>query len=310
MPASAATSARADRPDRDLTSARHRWLAAFLAFHAAAAVGGAVSLAIGAIDLGSALNARLPFASPVLGGLALLAFVAVPLGLTAGSAWRGEAETADLLVGTGLLLVGWIVVQLAFIRSFSWFHPAYAGIGTGLVLVGERLHRFDQHTPPGRRRSVAVSAMRCAIAVVGLVARHRLRHPPEHVGSAVTLPDGRAFRVFRETVRLPDRAPTDPVVLAVWFHLRGVPAGSSRRRRLFERLCVLNTVLFAGSTGFLRKRWLVDDATADWAGLYTWDTVDAADRYGRYITTVLRPLSTVGSVGYEVRPDDDLVRTA
>jgi hypothetical protein len=68
----------------------------------------------------------------------------------------------------------------------------------------------------------------------------------------------------------------------------------------------VNTLLFAGATGFLEKRWMVDEATADWAGLYEWDTAAAADRYGRYITSVLRPLSTPGSVGYEVGGENDI----
>jgi hypothetical protein len=64
-----------------------------------------------------------------------------------------------------------------------------------------------------------------------------------------------------------------------------------------------NTILFAGGCGFLVKLWMVDRDTNDWAGLYSWDTADTAERYGTYITTIVRPLSVEGSVGFEVRAD-------
>ena len=72
------------------------------------------------------------------------------------------------------------------------------------------------------------------------------------------------------------------------------------RRWLFERLCIVNTLLFAGFDGYLVKLWMVDPATSDYAGLYTWESAGAADRYGSYITAILRPFSRPGSVGYAV----------
>jgi hypothetical protein len=89
-------------------------------------------------------------------------------------------------------------------------------------------------------------------------------------------------------------------MLAVWFHLRTIPPGARLRRRLFERLCILNTVLFAGFDGYLVKLWMVNPTTSDYAGLYSWSSSAEAERYGRYITAVLRPLSQESSVGYQV----------
>jgi len=96
------------------------------------------------------------------------------------------------------------------------------------------------------------------------------------------------------------------VTLAVRFHLRGVPSGSRLRRFLFERESILNTVLFAGFSGYLVKLWMVDPESADYAGLYLWSGTDSADRYARYITAALRPLSIAGSVGYEIIDESDL----
>jgi hypothetical protein len=82
--------------------------------------------------------------------------------------------------------------------------------------------------------------------------------------------------------------------------LRGIPAGSRLRRYLFERLCLVNTILFAGFDGFQVKLWMVDPNTADYAGLCSWRSAGEADIYARYITGVLRPLSVNRSVGCQV----------
>ena len=89
----------------------------------------------------------------------------------------------------------------------------------------------------------------------------------------------------------------------VWFHLRAIPAGSRVRRFLFESLCVVNTFLFAGFAGYRVKLWMVNPDTADYAGLYSWHSALEAETYARYIVGVLKPLSTAGSVGYEIFPD-------
>lgn len=92
----------------------------------------------------------------------------------------------------------------------------------------------------------------------------------------------------------------DPVVLAVWFHLKWLPARARVRQWLFERLSMINTLLFAGFAGFRVKLWMVDHQTSDYAGLYLWNGRSEAEIYGRYITALLRPLSRPGSVGFDI----------
>jgi len=65
----------------------------------------------------------------------------------------------------------------------------------------------------------------------------------------------------------------------------------------------VNTVLFAGFDGYLVKLWMVNPTTADYAGLYSWSSIEDAERYGRYITAILRPFSRRGSVAYQVLPE-------
>jgi hypothetical protein len=149
-------------------------------------------------------------------------------------------------------------------------------------------------------------ALHCAVRVAQLLARRQLHLSRNRIGETVETPDGRRFIVFRESS---SSEPGDGrlVTLAVWFHLRGMPARARLRRFLFERESILNTVLFAGFEGYRTKLWAVDPRTNDYAGLYTWCGRESAERYARYITAVLRPLSVRGSVGYALAgADDDL----
>jgi hypothetical protein len=40
----------------------------------------------------------------------------------------------------GVLIIGWILVELAFIRQLSMFHPTYVLVGFALILLGSRRH--------------------------------------------------------------------------------------------------------------------------------------------------------------------------
>ena len=39
---------------------------------------------------------------------------------------------------TGMMLFGWIVVQLALIQTFSWLQPVMAGIGLAVTITALR----------------------------------------------------------------------------------------------------------------------------------------------------------------------------
>ena len=114
----------------------HRALATFAGVVALSAWGGAVGLVAGFLTLGAEIEARLPLDSPVLGGLALATIVALPTTALAVLAWRGDPRTGDVAVVAGLLVVGWIAVQLAVIQTFSSFQPTYVVVGLALVLWG------------------------------------------------------------------------------------------------------------------------------------------------------------------------------
>lgn len=106
--------------------------------NAVAALGGAWGLTSGSLSIGARLEDRLPFGSPVLGGLALFLAVAVPNAVLAVLAWRGDRRTGTAAEAVGLLLVVWILVELAALRELSFFHPLYLGIGLLMVWLGRR----------------------------------------------------------------------------------------------------------------------------------------------------------------------------
>ncbi|HAN34852.1 MAG TPA: hypothetical protein DCQ52_05210, partial [Acidimicrobiaceae bacterium] len=100
------------------------------------AAGGATGLVGGFIDIGDRLQSRLPFASPVFGGVALALIVALPFAILAGRAWSGRPGTGAAAVFAGALLVGWIVVEVAFLRELSFLHPLCVVVGGAFVVVG------------------------------------------------------------------------------------------------------------------------------------------------------------------------------
>jgi RsiW-degrading membrane proteinase PrsW (M82 family) len=115
---------------------RRTGLSIFAAVVAFSAYAGALGLATGALSIGDALTARLPFGSPVLGGIALALVVGIPTTLVAGLAWVGDERTDAAALVAGVLLVGWIVVEYLFIRELSFFQPTYVVVGAVLMWLG------------------------------------------------------------------------------------------------------------------------------------------------------------------------------
>ena len=102
------------------------------------AVAGAVGLATGSINFGTAVNARLPFESHVFAGGALFVVVGVPMIAAAAEGWRGSQSANPLSMGAGALLMGWIVVEIGVTRSFSWLQPTFLVAGAAIAFAGYR----------------------------------------------------------------------------------------------------------------------------------------------------------------------------
>lgn len=105
---------------------------------AVGAAAGAAGLATASLDLGATIVRRLPFQSTVVAAVALLAIVALPMAWGAVESWLGRRRANVLAVVAGALLVGWIVVELAVIRAFSWLQPMFLFAGAAIAFAGYR----------------------------------------------------------------------------------------------------------------------------------------------------------------------------
>jgi len=156
---------------------RRRGLALAEGLTAVSAVAGALGLVTGSIDLGETINRRLPFESPVFGGAALTVVVGLPMAAGAVSSWHGGRRTDVMAVSAGGALMGWIVVELAVIRSLSWLQPTLFLVGAAIAWAGFRgedslrLHRPP--TPPPTDRADAGVPLAGATGPGDPARRHR-----------------------------------------------------------------------------------------------------------------------------------------
>lgn len=149
-----------------------------------------------------------------------------------------------------------------------------------------------------QRRKAARAVLRCAARTVVLLAHHRVRQPKDHVGEIIHFADGSRARVYRETVVRRDPV-EDPAALVVEFRLRGL---RGRGHALFRVESLCNTLLFAGSPGFVSKLWLENDENDVYRGVYEWDDPVLAHSYVRALWWVLALVSVPGSIHYVVVP--------
>lgn len=119
----------------------HPLVAGVAAFNTLSAGLGAIGLATGWLDLGAIVTGRLPWGSALFGAAALALIVALPNAVLTVVALRRDPRSGPLSIVAGVLLVGWIVVELAFIQELSYFHPFYAAVGLLQVWVGVRVVR-------------------------------------------------------------------------------------------------------------------------------------------------------------------------
>src|SRR4051794_13011882 len=108
---------------------------------------GATGLVTRWLDLGG-LTGRLPFGSAVLAGAALALLVGVPQGVLAASAFRRSSLAAAGSVVAGAAMVGWILVEVAFLRVFAGLQAAYVAVGLVQVALGFRLGRHHPGVTP------------------------------------------------------------------------------------------------------------------------------------------------------------------
>jgi hypothetical protein len=155
----------------------HRVLFFLAALNGVSALAGAWGLIGGGLALDPQLVHRLPWDSPVMAGLMLGLLVALPNAALTAVALRRRRNAGLAGIAVGTAMVVWILVELAFIRSLSFFHPLYVAVGLVMVWVGIRMVRHDLGVPAAslaqELRDVLVDVPRFLAAP--LVRRRHLR---------------------------------------------------------------------------------------------------------------------------------------
>jgi hypothetical protein len=116
-------------------------LAAYAGLIAFSAYAGAAGLATGALDMGATINQRLPFRSPVVGGVALALVVGLPMTVVAVRSVQRARNIGTAATVAGVVLVAWIVTELAFILEVSWLQLLFLAVGASFAVIGTSLDR-------------------------------------------------------------------------------------------------------------------------------------------------------------------------
>ncbi|HVV29847.1 MAG TPA: hypothetical protein VHC41_03110 [Mycobacteriales bacterium] len=114
------------------------WLATGTGLVAVLAFAGGAGLITGVPGLGPEVTARLPFGSTLFAGLALAMVVGVPMTVVAYLGARGAARTSVAAGIAGSMLIGWIAVEIGFVRTYSWLQPLFAFAGVLIAHAGLR----------------------------------------------------------------------------------------------------------------------------------------------------------------------------
>ncbi|MBW0272790.1 hypothetical protein ATM97_22120 [Nocardia sp. MH4] len=101
------------------------------------AFAGAFGLITGAVPLSPASVERIPLHSPILAGVGLALVVGLPMAVVALTVTDDDTHNAQTTLVAASALIGWILLQLALLREFSWLQPvclvfafAVAALGT------------------------------------------------------------------------------------------------------------------------------------------------------------------------------------
>ena len=125
----------------------HKILVGILCFNALSAIGGSIGLVTGTLVLPPALLTHTPFVSYVIPGL-ILGLIVGASSLSAAIAIVTAVRQALLLsAGAGLIMMGWIVVEVLLIRGGSWLHGLYLATGFAVVLLASTQSRLAERKP-------------------------------------------------------------------------------------------------------------------------------------------------------------------
>lgn len=100
-----------------------------------------ITQGLGSWPISQSRLAQLGFTSWAQGGIALVVAVCVPMLVAGVLVWAGHPWGGVVTLGAGLVLVCWIVVQVALIGLASWLQPTYFVVGVAVAAGGLLLVR-------------------------------------------------------------------------------------------------------------------------------------------------------------------------
>ncbi len=145
---------------------------------------------------------------------------------------------------------------------------------------------------------VFLQAVQSLINYFRLVFSGNLHLETSRLGQLYKAKDLKAYSVFLETRSDKDYGEKE-VTLVVGFRLFLI-GSNPFFHWLFMHLCILDTPVWVGFSGFRFKLWMVQPKTKDYLGIYRYQGKENAKKYAEYISAVLRPVSTKNSVWYKI----------
>ncbi|MFB6135690.1 MAG: hypothetical protein ABEJ04_02930 [Halobacteriaceae archaeon] len=135
-----------------------------------------------------------------------------------------------------------------------------------------------------------------------------VRFPRDRLGYVLERPDGRAFRVYRETARRSTGADDADERVVLVFELRVTRSEAKQGLRdvLFAPFANVATPFFAGMPGFRRKLWLAGRDPGEYLELYEWDSAGDAERFVAVLRALLAPFEFAVEPTFEVVRDDSI----
>ncbi len=116
----------------------HRTLMALDGFAALSAIWGGLAILVGWIQFPMEWLRASPFTDYTVPALVLFIVVGGSALLAALAEWRLSVLRAWISAGAGVIMMGWIVVEIAIIQQFSWLHAMYFALGFAMTLVALR----------------------------------------------------------------------------------------------------------------------------------------------------------------------------
>jgi hypothetical protein len=136
---------RALEPKTNAMKPLHYILGTLLAFGALNALGGGIYGLSGAKDVPTEWLAGSPFESYFVPSLFLLGVVGGSLLLAATAVFGHWRNASNVATAAGIIVLGWLAVQIAIIGYVSWMQPVTAVSALVILLLARLLH-LAEHT--------------------------------------------------------------------------------------------------------------------------------------------------------------------